>query len=454
MDKPVIVWFRNDLRLSDHPALAAAVKTSAPLIFLYILSEEEGEWPLGGASRFYLHHALLAFQKAHPKLVIRKGKPNEVLTSLIKETQALSIYCGKRYESYAQKLSVPVHAFNTALLYEPGEILNKEGKPYTVFTPYYKSMLQEGCEFEISPVPALKFYEGKVASLSVEELSLLPKEHWEKKMEPFWLPCGEKAALTRLNQFLDKGLANYSHGRDFPADAEAVSHLSAALHFGEISPRTIWKIASQRPGSEAFLRQLVWRDFAYQMLYFFPHTTDKPLKEAFNRFPWRNDPEGLQAWQRGLTGYPLIDAGMRQLWQTGWMHNRVRMAVASFLVKDLLIPWQEGARWFWDTLVDADLANNSFGWQWCAGSGADAAPYFRIFNPILQGEKFDPEGEYVRRYVPELNHLPNEWIHRPFEAPDLMLRAAGVVLGKNYPYPIVDHAKARERALHALKEIA
>ncbi len=450
---PIIIWFRNDLRIEEHPAVAEAASTGAPLVFLYIHSpEEEGNWPLGGASRAYLHGALARLQKAIPQLLFFKGSSLAILEEVIRKTCARSLFFGTRYEPYAlkrdaeltlalQKKGIHVKAFNTSLLTEPWDL-----KPYTVFTPFYKAALKIFEPHAPLPKPQWKPYSPKISSLDLESLELLTHKRWEEKM------LG--SSVDQLDDFLDQHLASYESARDFPALENGVSHLSPALHFGEISPRTLFYKSFGRPGADSYIRQLFWRDFAHHLLYYFPKTPQEPLREKFRSFPWKMDNALLKAWKKGLTGYPFVDAGMRQLWQTGWMHNRVRMVVASFLVKDLLIPWQEGASWFWDTLVDADLANNTFGWQWTAGCGADAAPYFRIFNPTTQGQKFDPKGEYVRKWVPELSALPDKWIHQPMEAPDLLLNAAGVRLGKDYPFPIVDHAEARERALQIFSDLS
>lgn len=454
MQHPIIVWFRQDLRLADHPALQAA--SSAPIIPVYIYSpEEEGDWPPGGASKVYLHHALLALKKELPSLVIRRGKAKEVLAKLIEESGAKAVYWGRRYEraaiardsavkSYLTAQGIEARSFNHSLLIEPWDVQSKTGTPYLVFTPYYKRVLEILPEIVPLPVPKIKTL--TLPSLKVEELELLPEKPWGEKVISHW-KVGETSALKHLHLFLKERVADYAHHRDFPSDEVATSHLSTALHFGEISPRTIWSLTSTEP----FMRQLIWREFAYHMLYHHPQTDLQPLRPEFGNFPWKNDHQTLKAWKQGHTGYPIVDAGMRELWETGYMHNRLRMIVASFLVKDLLIPWQEGAKHFWDTLVDADLANNSFGWQWSAGCGADAAPYFRVFNPTLQSEKFDSEGIYIRKWVPELAALPTAYIHEPSKAPPLALKAAGVTLGKDYPYPIVDHAEAKKTALKAFE---
>lgn len=456
MQHPIIVWFRHDLRLADHPALHAA--SGHPVIPVYIYSpEEEGDWPPGGATKVYLHHALLALKKELPSLTIRKGKAKEVLAELIKESGAKAVFWGRRYEraaiardsavkSFLKSLGVDARSFNHSLLIEPWDVQSKTGTPYLVFTPYYRRVME--ILPEILPLPVPKIQPLTLPSLEVDDLGLLPKKPWGEKVISHW-KIGEKNALKHLQLFLKDHVEAYPRLRDFPADEEATSHLSTALHFGEISPRTIWSFTSAEP----FRRQIIWREFAYHMLYHHPETDLRPLRPEFENFPWKDNPEALHAWKRGQTGFPIVDAGMRELWETGYMHNRLRMIVASFLVKDLLIPWQEGAKHFWDTLVDADLANNSFGWQWSAGCGADAAPYFRVFNPTLQSQKFDPDGNYIRKWVPELSGLPTAYIHEPAKAPPLALKVAGLTLGKDYPYPIVDHAEAKSIALKAFAAI-
>ncbi len=352
---------------------------------------------------------------------------------------------------------VEAKSFNSGLLFEPWEIENQQGGPYKVFTPFWKACMKRPEPAEPVTVPArLAAPTSWPESEDLDNFALLPDINWDEEIRRFWQP-GETGALQRLEEFLGEGVQNYAGDRDIPAK-DATSRLSAHLHFGELSPRTVWHETRHAPGPmgkgrEAFLREVGWREFGYHLLYHFPHTPGAPLRDEFKEFPWQHNDEMREAWQRGRTGYPIVDAGMRQLWRTGWMHNRVRMIVASFLVKDLRIAWQEGARWFWDTLVDADLANNTLGWQWAAGCGADAAPYFRVFNPALQAERFDPDGAYVRQWLPELDALPAKWIHKPGKAPDDVLEKAGVRLGETYPEPIVDHAKARERALAAFEEI-
>ncbi|MCE9632094.1 MAG: DNA photolyase family protein [Planctomycetia bacterium] len=453
MSDPTIVWFRHDLRLDDNPALAAAA-ARGPVVPVFIWApEEEHPWEPGAASRWWLHHSLsalaAALDKAGMPLVVRRGPSLEALRSLVKEHAATHVAWNRRYEPAViardtgikkalAKDGVAAESFNGSLLFEPMHVATKEGRPYQVFTPFWRALLAR--DEPVEPVAApkkMKAAPGRGGkSVSIESLGLLPAIDWAGTMEKTWKP-GEAAAAKRLSRFLEQGLSGYAAGRDRP-DSDGTSSLSPHLHFGEISPRRVWHAVRDavggRPakaittgGAESYLRELGWREFANHLLYHFPHTPDAPLRVDYARFPWVNDPVGLRAWQRGHTGFPIVDAGMRQLWATGWMHNRVRMIVASFLVKDLRISWLEGARWFWDTLVDADLAANTLGWQWAAGCGADAAPYFRIFNPTTQEEKFDPDGVYVRKWID---------------------------MQRGYPEPIVDHAEARKLALEALKTVS
>jgi len=445
------------------------------VIPLFIWSpEEEGDWEPGAASRWWLHHSLSELTQALAKLgsplVIRRGYSLSILRAFTKEVGAQAVYWNRRYEPSTIVRDknikgalvadgVDVRSFNGSLLFEPWQVLNGKNEPYKVFTAYYKSAT--ALVSPPYPVERPKKLVGPAKGLqsaAIQDLMLLPKIDWTKGMEKVWRP-GEKGAKKNLENFLESIVDEYVSDRDRPA-VRGTSRLSPHLHFGEISPRTIWhavkdadKSSKGREGKTTYLKEIVWREFAHNLLYHFPLTVKAPLRPEFELFPWHDDPELLKRWQTGQTGYPLIDAGMRELWHTGWMHNRVRMIVASFLVKDLLLPWQEGAQWFWDTLVDADLANNTLGWQWSAGCGADAAPYFRVFNPVLQSEKFDPDGEYIKRWVPELAKLPKPWFHHPWQAPEPVLIAHGVELGKNYPHPVVDHAFARDRALHAFKQL-
>ena len=477
---PAIVWFRQDLRLQDNPALHAALGRGGPVIPLYILDDAgEGRWPLGGAARWWLHHSLAALDaalRAHgSQLVLARGESAAVLRELVRNTEAGAIFWNRRYEPASigrdtqiktefSAVGLEVESFNGALLHEPHTIANKQGRPFQVFTPYWRHCLARPVappiKFSAQEIPAPRPWPR---SLALEELELLPRGKWAAGFATAWEP-GEAGAAKRLRLFAARAMESYAETRDLPARL-GTSMLSPSLHFGEVSPRQVWAavkalakdtgVFPPSKGASVFLGEIGWREFAHHLLFHFPHTAEQPLRGEFSRFPWADDPGGvkLRAWQRGLTGYPIVDAGMRQLWRTGWMHNRVRMVVASFLVKHLRLPWSQGAAWFWDTLVDADLANNTLGWQWSAGCGADASPYFRIFAPVLQGEKFDADGDYVRRWVPELAQVFSAHIHAPWEAPAEVLATAGVRLGENYPRPIVDHATARAEALAAFKQL-
>lgn len=454
---PVIMWFRQDLRLADNPALHAAAATGAPVIPVYILDDDNaGPWAMGAASRVWLHHSLAALDESlGGGLILKKGDARKILPEMVKKSGASGVYWNRCYEPWRitrdkeikETLENP-HSFKGTVLYEPWEIKKGDGTPYKVFTPFYKAGLAYG---DIpAPLPAPQFKTGPAPTLELDDLELLPRHpRWDVDMMLGWTP-GENGAHEQLADFLDGSVGHYKTGRDFPAKPY-VSRLSPHLHYGEISPRQIWHSAG--PDAEAFTRQLFWREFSISLLYFNTDLPHNPLNKKFTEFPWLGTKDALHAWQRGQTGYPIVDAGMRELWATGTMHNRVRMVVASFLIKDLLIHWEEGEKWFWDTLFDADLANNSASWQWVAGCGADAAPYFRIFNPVTQGTKFDPEGVYVRQWVPELAKMPDKFLHAPWEAPDDVLKKAGVTLGQSYPRPMVDHSHARDRALAFYKEL-
>ncbi|WP_411820326.1 deoxyribodipyrimidine photo-lyase [Hyphococcus formosus] len=472
---PIIVWFRNDLRIADNPALSVAAKSVAPVIPLYIYDRNLRYAP-GGASRWWLHESLSVLndrlKNIGSKLILRSGDETDIIRKLIKETNASAVYWNRRYyksevdtdkklKSALSDAGINVETFNASLLREPWEIETGSGTPYRVFTPFWKKLKEAGPNrVKILPEPKKLKSPKNISSENLKEWQLQPTNpDWAEGIAGQWKP-GETEAMNRLNEFLDDEIDSYSEGRDRP-DKEFTSRLSPYLHFGEISPNQIWNAVKLGIDADAFsqsagykfLSELAWREFSYSLLYYNPSLPKKPLRKEFTSFPWRKDTKALWKWQRGETGYPIVDAGMRQLWQTGWMHNRVRMIVASFLIKDLLIPWQQGASWFLDTLVDADLANNSAGWQWVAGSGADASPFFRIFNPVTQGEKFDPHGDYVREFVPELKDLPDKYIHSPWKAPEHVLQEAGITLGNNYNKPIVDHAEARDRALAGYNEI-
>jgi deoxyribodipyrimidine photo-lyase len=430
---------------------------------------------MGGAARWWLHGSLAALDhglaQLGGKLVLRKGTAPEVLAALLDEAGASAIHATRGYEPWERKLEQDVAAvcqsrnaalrlFPGRLLFEPDAIVTGTGTPFRVFTPFWKACLAASPPRAPLPAPnRVRF--ASVESERLESFELLPsKPDWAGGLRAAWQP-GESAAHERLKQFIAQRLARYADDRS-NLDGDTSSRLSPHLHFGEISPNQVWHAVSHEAaaargtkdrGAESFLREIGWREFSYHLLYHFPTMTHEPLRPEFAGFPWRTDERALRAWQRGETGYPVVDAAMRQLWQTGWIPNRARMIVASFLVKHLLLPWQTGAGWFLDTLVDADLANNSASWQWVAGSGTDAAPYFRIFNPVLQGLKFDSSGDYVRTWVPELARLSAADIHAPWQAPPLALAEAGIALGCSYPEPIVEHEIARARALAAFKRV-
>ncbi len=468
-----MVWFRHDLRLADNPALVAAILRGGPTLPVFLWSpEEEAPWEPGEASRWWLHQSLRALDESlralGSRLLLRRGPSGAALLALARETGAKAVLWNRRYEPAViardarikdelRAAGLEAASFNSALLHEPWTIHNQSGKPFQVFTPFWRHCLTHPDPAPPAVAPAkLAVPAAWPASAPLETLELEPRLPWAGGLRAAWQP-GETGAQRQLGRFLQTALASYTDGRNRP-DLTGTSRLSPHLHFGEISPRQVWHALASRAQSTAwrssqFLAEVGWREFAHHQLYHFPHTPTEPLRPEFKKFPWHTDAALLRAWQKGCTGYPIVDAGLRELWTTGWMHNRVRMIVASFLVKDLLISWQEGARWFWDTLVDADLAQNTLGWQWTAGCGADAAPYFRVFNPITQGEKFDPTGAYVRRWCPELARLPNACLHQPHRAPSDLLRAAGVELGRSYPAPIVNHATAREVALEAFSRL-
>jgi deoxyribodipyrimidine photo-lyase len=470
--KTSIVWFRLDLRLSDNPALLAACAASDNQIPVYIWDPgTEANWSYGSASRWWLHQSLQELSESlrlrGSRLLIARGDSLTVLRNIISQTGAGSVFWNRRYEpavlrsdreiaTALREECIAVHTFNAALLHEPEKLKTREGNPFRVFTPFWNNFCTNTEPCPAGPEPdRIAPPDVSLHCLPLAALELEPKVNWASGFRDCFSP-GETGAHLRLKLFKEEILSTYAHSRDYPG-LDGVSMLSPHLHFGEISPAAIWHALRdlqsdlpERKNTGVFCRELAWREFAHHILFHFPHTSEQPLHEQFLNMPWLDNPEHLKLWQRGQTGYPIVDAGMRQLWQTGWMHNRVRMIVASFLTKDLLISWKQGAEWFWDTLVDADLANNTMGWQWSAGCGADAAPYFRIFNPVLQGEKFDAEGLYVRKWLPELAALPARWIHKPWKAPAEELRKANVELQGNYPSPIIEHDLARRRALEAL----
>jgi deoxyribodipyrimidine photo-lyase len=473
-----IVWFRRDLRLADNPALHEAIARGGPVIPVFIWApDEEAPWQPGAASRWWLHHSLESLARGlaerGTRLILRRGPTLPALQQLIAETGADAVMWNRLYEpsiirrdiaikESLKSASVRAQSFNAALLFEPWAVEKGTGGPFQVYTPFWRACLAQGEPALPAPVPAhIPTPSALPSSVDLASLDLLPKIAWDTTMRASWQP-GEVGAWSLLDRFLERAVFSYSDDRNRP-DVDGTARLSAHLHWGEIGPRQVWAATREaipadapkaaRANADKFLGEVGWREFGHHLLYHFPHTAERPLRADFERFEWLRDPATLRRWQNGRTGYPIIDAGMRELWATGIMHNRVRMIVASFLVKDLLHSWVDGARWFWDTLVDADLASNTLGWQWAAGCGADAAPYFRVFNPVLQGEKFDPRGIYTRRWVPELAKVSDKWLHKVWEAPAAELRAAGVVLGEHYPRPIVDHGEARQRALAVFERI-
>ncbi|NKE45979.1 deoxyribodipyrimidine photo-lyase [Roseomonas frigidaquae] len=474
MTEPSLLWFRHDLRLSDHPALLAAMATAEtdggrPVLPVFVLDDDAaGAQRPGGAARWWLRGSLAALgddlaARGAP-LLLARGRAETVLPALAAAIGAGSIHAGRGYEPWARAQSQRVHEalqnagrrlvlHTTAVLREPHGFGAASGKPYAVYTPFAKTMLAAGDPPAPHPAPArIQGVPHPVGGETLQALGLYPvpgEPDWAAGFGAMWQP-GEAGAQARLARFTAQALGAYDRQRNLPG-LDGSSGLSPHLRWGEVSPRQVWHAArdakTDATGTETFLKEILWREFAYHLLWHRPEMPEAPLRAEFAAFPWQKDPKLLAAWQGGRTGYPVVDAGMRQLWQTGWMHNRVRMIAASLLVKHLLQPWQDGAAWFWDTLVDADLASNSASWQWVAGCGTDAAPYFRVFNPILQGEKFDPEGRYVRRWVPELAKLPNAFLHQPWDAPRDVLAASGVTLGRDYPRPVMDHAEGRARAL-------
>jgi len=472
MPRTAICWFRRDLRLADNPALARAVETAERVIPVYIHSpREEAPWVPGGASDWWLHHSLKALaeglSRRGSRLIITSGETLAELRRIAAATGAMHVCWNRLYEPAAtardrgikqalREDGLRCESFNSALLFEPWEIGTSDRGPYRVFSAFWRNA---GARLEpTAPLPAPQQLPPPPPDLEgadVDDLGLLPRIPWDTGLAETWAP-GEAAAMEQAARFLGAPLAGYAEQRDLPAEP-GTSRLSPHLHFGEIGPRQLAWLAHEQTDAlldgpaETFLREIGWREFAHHLIYHFPDTPEEPLDARFADFPWRTEgaDDLLAAWQLGHTGIPLVDAGMRELWHTGWMHNRVRMVVASLLTKNLRLPWQEGARWFWDTLVDADLPANTLGWQWTAGCGADAAPYFRVFNPVRQGERFDPEGDYVRRWCPELARLPAKHVHQPWTAPRAVLKDSGLVLGESYPLPIVDLAASRREALEA-----
>ncbi len=466
---PTIVWLRRDLRLHDNPALHWATTQPNPVLVVYIHNVTP-DWPAGGASKWWLHHSLAGFtgslKAVGAKLLLLNGSPADLIQSLAKKTRASAVVWNRRYEPAAiatdaaikatlKEKGIAAHSFTGNVCFEPWAVVKSDNTPYRVFSAWWRAAQATKAVAEVAAVKHINDWTGKrPAATKLSALALLPKLNWADDFNQHWTP-GEQSARQTLQRALDERLADYNDARDVPS-ISGTSKLSAHLAFGEISPRAIvaaarahrhWKKAASRENLQGFVRQIGWHDFANHLLFHFPHTPTEPLDVRFEKFPWLNEPEMLAKWQRGQTGIPLVDAGMRELWQTGWMHNRVRMVAGSLLIKNLGIHWLEGAKWFWDTLVDADLANNTMGWQWVAGSGADAAPYFRVFSPQRQGARFDPDGAYVRHWVPELANLPDKYIHSPWEAPDSVLQQANIELGTDYPEPVVDLSASRKAAL-------
>lgn len=502
----VIVWFRQDLRLTDNPALSEAAKAGT-ILPVYVLDDENaGAHAMGGASRWWLHHALASLaQSLGGGLRLLKGDATQIIPALAAATGAQSVFWNRCYEPWRiardqhikaalKAQNIQVLSTNGSLLWEPWSVLKKDGTPYKVFTPFYKN----GCSAAPAPrkplptpehldlwTPSADIKKARHTKfLELADLKLLPTGiRWDAQLENTWqamsptdkkaayntkaevedstqysekcVAVDEQAAQSQLEFFLTNSLKKYSDARDFPSE-NAISRLSPYLHFGALSPNQVWYAAHRRKNPDAvnaFCRQLAWREFCYHLLYANPNMPGTSLQKKFESFPWRKDKRALISWQQGKTGIPIVDAGMRELWQTGLMHNRVRMVVGSFLVKNLLLDWRLGQAWFWDCLVDADLANNSAGWQWVAGCGADAAPYFRVFNPVTQAQKFDKQGRYIRQYIPEIASLPDKYLAAPWLAPAAILKSAGITLGKTYPKPIVDLKSSRIRALEALKTL-
>ncbi len=465
---PVIVWFRQDLRTGDNPALSAAARSGAPVLPVYVLDDENaGDFAMGAASRWWLHRSLAALDEVlGGSLHLMRGPADAAIPALVQRSGARAVCVNRCFEPWRTERDarirtvlaqdgVELTSWDGSLLFDPDAVLKRDGTPYRVFTPFWRNGCLGGAEAPRDPLPA----PGRLTTttpgdgLGLDELELLGAIHWYRGLENAW-QVGEDAALERLDRFLDSGLPGYRDGRD-RLDKAHVSRLSPHLHFGEISPHQVWhgvraRQADPRLGRDvdSFLSELGWREFSYYLLRHFPTLPSENLQPKFDRFPWQPDSELIGHWQRGMTGYPIVDAGMRELRETGYMHNRVRMIAGSFLVKNLLTDWRRGEAWFRDTLVDADLANNSASWQWVAGTGTDAAPYFRIFNPVTQAKKFDPDGHYVRRFVPELGEFTKDEIHEPWAVPRRVRDAI------DYPEPIVDLKATRDRALAAFKAIA
>jgi deoxyribodipyrimidine photo-lyase len=469
MSKTSLVLFNQDLRIIDNPAFFNAAQNGQNILPIFIL-DEINQRPVGEASKWFLHHALQSLsdelEKNYSlKLITKKGDSLEILAEIFAKKNVENIYFNKQLEpasielqnhivKLAKKHEIAAHFFKSQTLFDPSEIKNGSGEFYKVFTPFWNECLKNSNKIEKilnAPKPQKLSFEGDIKN---DDLDLLPKINWHKNFGKIWQFNHKKLRQNFIN-FLENKVDNYKQARDFPA-LESTSKLSPYLHFGMISVREVFNIAAQFPasaGQKHFLSELGWREFSHHLLYHFPKLPTKNFREKFDKFPWFYDKEILQKWQKGETGYPIVDAGMKELWATGFMHNRVRMIVGSFLIKDLLIDWRIGEEWFWNCLVDADLANNASGWQWVAGSGCDAAPYFRIFNPTLQSERFDPEGNYIKKWLPQLKNLPKDLVHQPSKADAKTLKFFGIELGKNYPAPMVNHANARDMAMMIYKNL-
>ena len=465
MKKRVIHWFRNDMRLADNPALHEA-SSSGEVMPIYILTPNAMS-ELGQVSKIWLHHSLDKLNKSTGyKIDFYTGNPKEILTKIIQFEKIQGIFWNKVLEPHnlvnddeliteLNKVGVSCHSLNGSLLWEPSSILKKDETPYKVFTPYYRKgcLLSEPPREPLISPQSINWVSGN-GKLRLEDLKLLPDHDWRKKIESHWF-MGEAAANDRLEDFLGNGIRYYKTGRNYPSKSY-VSRLSPHIHFGELSPNQVWyrtRSLGQNKNIDHFCSELGWREFSHYLIYHFPDMLSENLNRKFDSFPWDNNEELIRSWKLGKTGYPIVDAGMKELWETGYMHNRVRMIVGSFLVKNLLSHWNYGRDWFNDCLVDADLANNTASWQWVAGTGADAAPYFRIFNPVKQGQDFDADGEYTKKYLPQLSLLPQKYLFNPWEAPENILHDAGIKLCENYPNPIVDLKASRERALSAFSKI-
>eukprot|EP01080_Neovahlkampfia_damariscottae_P011771 gene11771-5109_t len=474
-----ILLFRQDLRLKDNQALYHAINESSEVIPLYIFDEnDQNEFKIGSAQKWWLYHSLTSLSNSITKksgnFIFKKGNAKEILISLFKETKAKYLYLNNCHEPFVieqdkiiekslELLDVKTKFYESTLLFDPKKIKTKQGDYFKVYTPFFNECVTNwNPRKPLSDINEFNFSQLNIKSDDLNDWNLLPtKPNWAKGFENIWEP-GEEGAEKKIQIFLNY-IKDYKNSRDRPDNENGTSHLSPHLHFGEISSADIWLAVSREchlpnlkkkeTGPEVFLSQIVWREYFYHLIHVFPNLGSENYNSKYNKFRWINNENDLIAWKKGLTGYPIVDAGMRELWRTGYMHNRLRMIVGSFLVKDLLIDWREGEKWFWDTLLDADLPNNAGGWQWIAGSGTDAAQYTRVFNPTLQSEKFDPNCEYIKKWIPELKDLPNEHIHAPWKTPQQVLKKIGLEFGKDYPKPIVDHTEARLRALEHYDDI-